>query len=113
MQHLCQDIIFLICSYCIKNRDIVHLLSITEIFHTLKHNYVFDKELIPCERVKSLSYKNNIKNILIKHIDAIDQFLTITRLVIGDNFNQVIKKGILPSTLKDLTFGTFLIRILK
>jgi hypothetical protein len=108
MNQFPSDIIFFICSYYEKNKDIIYLLSTSVYLHTLKYKYIFNKEPAYYYNITLISYKENIKNVIVENVSELMDCKHITHLTFGDDFYQhLIKPGILPSSLTHLTFGNF------
>jgi hypothetical protein len=105
MDKLPSDLIFIICSYYEKNIHIIRLLSTTTCLNGLKNKYTFDKETVSYKHIKTISYKENIKNVCIEAISELMDCKHITHLTFANNFNQKIVKNILPCSLTHLTFG--------
>jgi hypothetical protein len=78
-------------------------LSTTVYLHTLKHKYTFDKETVACRKIKSVSYKENIKNVAVHHISELIDYEHITKIIL--HCETPIKKNMLPSSLTHFTFG--------
>jgi hypothetical protein len=61
--------------------------------------------LISRQYIESISYKENIKNVLVDYIADLEECKHVTHLTFSTFFGRHIKENILPASLTHLTFG--------
>jgi hypothetical protein len=105
MNELPCDLILFICSYVLKNKDIINLLSVNNSFHHLTSKYHFDSVPVLYDYIHTLPYKNAIKNIIINSWRDVKHLHNITHLTLAVCFLETNVN--LSASIQELTFGRF------